>query len=245
MIVSFAIARGLRFASMIELSRPCFCHELYQRVILHTVSSRNRRSWPCAHRRMPPLAGLTALRRAEGPPTFWHPGNGSWGQRFLGSDRTVPGPGRSRDYSLELPQIRACTSNAPGSSRCGIAVPHTTGWFRGDTRVRRDVLGVVPTPRPQRGTPFAPRGPEGPFPRFNTTMGRCDSLSSISPRFVSFAWRYHRSSPVRPHRLGTELWINLELVSRGSSRQSRWRRQGLPSSRETHLIIRHVPPTPV
>ena len=128
-----------------------------------------------------------------------------------------PRAGSLQDYSLELPQIRACTSNAPGSSRCGIAVPHTTGWFRGDTLVRRDVLGVVPTPRPQRGTPFAPRGPEGPFPRFNTTMGRCDSLSSISPRFVSFAWRYHRSSPVRPHRLGTELWINLELVSRGST----------------------------
>ena len=105
------------------------------------------------------------------------------------------GPGRSRDYSLELPQIRACTLNAPGSSRCGIAVPHTTGWFRGDTLVRHGVLGVVPTPRPQRGTPFAPRGPGGPFPRFNTTMGHCDSLPSISPRFVSFAWRYHRCVP--------------------------------------------------
>jgi len=165
--------------------------------------------------------------------TGLHPGRKTSHNRYI------------RSFVSHLPQIRACTSNAPGSSRCGIAVPHTTGWFRGDTRVRRDVLGVVPTPRPQRGTPFAPRGPEGPFPRFNTTMGRCDSLSSISPRFVSFAWRYHRSSPVRPHRLGTELWINLELVSRGSSRQSRWRRQGLPSSRETHLIIRHVPPTPV
>ena len=66
-------------------------------------------------------------------------------------------PGRSRDYSLELPQIRTCTLNASGSSRCGIAVPHTTGWFRGDTLMRHDVLGVVPTPRPQRGTPFAPR----------------------------------------------------------------------------------------
>jgi len=84
---------------------------------------------------------------------------------------------------------------ASGSSRCGIAVPHTTRSFRGDTPVRHGVLGVVPTPRPQRGTPFAPRGPEGPFPRFITTMGRCDSLPSISPRFVSFAWRYHRSVP--------------------------------------------------
>ena len=41
---------------------------------------------------------------------------------------------------------------------------------------------------------------EGPFPRFNATMGCSDSLPSISPRFVSFAWRYHRfvlgSSPL-------------------------------------------------
>ena len=104
-------------------------------------------------------------------------------------------PGRSRDYSLELPQIRTCTLNASGSSRCGIAVPHTTRWFRGDTLMRHEVLGVVPTPRPQRGTPFAPRGPGGPFPRFNTTMGRCDSLPPFSPHFVSFAWRYHRFVP--------------------------------------------------
>jgi len=105
------------------------------------------------------------------------------------------GPGRSGGYPPELPQIRTCTLNASGSSRCGIAVPHTTRSFRGDTLVRHSVLGVVPTPRPQRGTPFAPRGPGGPFPRFNTTMGRCDSLPSISPRFVSFAWRYHRFVP--------------------------------------------------
>jgi len=154
-------------------------------------------------------------------------------------------PGSPRDYSPGPRLIRTCPLKASGSTCCGVAVPHTTGSFRGDTLVRRGVLGVVPTPRPQRGAPFAPRGPGGPFPRFSTTMGRCDSLPSISPRFVSFAWRYHRSSPVRPHQLGTKRWINLELVSRGSSRQSRWRRQGLPSSRETRMIIRHVPPTPV
>ncbi len=51
-----------------------------------------------------------------------------------------------------------------------IAVPHTTWSFRGDTLVRHGVLGVVPTPRPQRGTPLAPRGPEGSFPRFEATM---------------------------------------------------------------------------
>jgi len=101
-----------------------------------------------------------------------------------GSPRVIAHPG--------LPQIRTCALNASGSSRWGIAVPHTTGWFRGDTLVRHEVLSVVPTRRPQRGTPFAPRGPEGPFPRFSTTMGHCDSLPSVSPHFVSFVWRYHR-----------------------------------------------------
>jgi hypothetical protein len=63
-------------------------------------------------------------------------------------------------------------------------------------------------------------------------MRCCDSLPPISPRFVSFAWRYHRcvrcSSPPAPD---AEPWINLELVGGISSRLARWERQGLPSSR--------------
>ncbi len=63
-------------------------------------------------------------------------------------------------------------------------------------------------------------------------MRRCDSLPPISPRFVSFAWRYHRcvrcSSPPVPD---AEPWINRELVGGISSRLARWKRQGLPSSR--------------
>src|SRR5262249_29004917 len=53
---------------------------------------------------------------------------------------------------------------APCSSRRGSAVPHTAKRFRGDTLARHGVLGVVPTPRPQRGAPFARRGPGGPAP---------------------------------------------------------------------------------
>ena len=63
-------------------------------------------------------------------------------------------------------------------------------------------------------------------------MRRCDSLPPISPRFVSFAGRYHRcvrgSSSPAPD---AEPWINLELVGGISSRRARWKRQGLPSSR--------------
>ncbi len=134
---------------------------------------------------------------------------------------------------------------ASGSSRRG-AVPRTVRWFHGNTWARLGVLGVLATLCPRRGAPFAPRVREGPFPRFVATMGRCDSLPAISPRFVSFAWRYHRfvpvSSPQARDGSRGSAWI---LVSRDPDRQSRWRRQGLPSSRETRSIIRHVPPTPV
>ena len=80
--------------------------------------------------------------------------------------------------------------------------------------------------------PSLPRVPSGWFPWLTGTMRRCDSLPSISPRFVSFAWRYHRcvrcSSPPAPD---AEPWINLELVGGISGRRARWKRQGLPSSR--------------
>jgi hypothetical protein len=119
-------------------------------------------------------AGASSLRNSAGT---------NWAGSLQG---LLPGAPTDPDVPVE---------GASGSSRCGIAVPHTTMSFRGDTLVRHGVLSVVPTPHPQRGTPFAPRGPEGPFPRFNTTMGRCDSLPSISPHFVSFVWRL---PPFRP-----------------------------------------------
>ena len=60
---------------------------------------------------------------------------------------------------------------------------------------------------------------EGPFPRFHATMRCCDSLTSVSPHFVAFAWRYHRCVPYSsPTAQDTEPWINPELVSRVSSR---------------------------
>ena len=113
-----------------------------------------------------------------------------------------------------------------------IAVPHTTRSFRGDTPVRHGVLGVVPTSRPQRGIPFAPRGPDGPFPRFTATMGRCDFLTAISPHFVSFAWRYQplrlcsslQQARRRPVARSFRVWQPQTPVKKG------WRRQGLPSS---------------
>jgi hypothetical protein len=98
-----------------------------------------------------------------------------------------------RPFPSALPDMPV--EEAFGSSRCGVALPRTTRPFSGDTLMRHDAFGVVPTSRPQRGIPFALRGPQGPFRRFYATMGRSDSSSSISPRFISIAWRYHRSSP--------------------------------------------------
>jgi hypothetical protein len=91
------------------------------------------------------------------------------------------------------PDVRV--EDASGSSRCGFAVPHTIPSLCGDTLggsmssawFRRLVHNAAP--------PSLHGVREGPFPRFHTTMGRCDSLPSFSPRFVSFAGRYHRSVP--------------------------------------------------
>ena len=150
-------------------------------------------------------------------------------------------PGAPTDPGVHVKCTRFVTS-------WSIAVPHMTRSFRGDTLTRHGVLGVVPTPRPQRGAPFAPRGPEGPFPRFNATMGRCDFLRAFSPRFVSFARRYLRSACISsPHGRrrvaggSSRSLLYRSLPIRSSSRSC----QDLPRSRETRAIIRHVPPTPV
>ena len=72
---------------------------------------------------------------------------------------------------------------------------------------------------------------EGPFPRFTATTECSDSLPSISPHFVSFAWRYHRCVPcLSPSVRDAGPGIILELVGGISSRLARWRRQALPSS---------------
>jgi hypothetical protein len=53
------------------------------------------------------------------------------------------------------------------------------------------------------------------------------------------------SSLVRPRRPRTWAADQPGVVKPGLQPALRWRRQGLPSSRETRAIIRHVPPTPV
>jgi hypothetical protein len=71
-----------------------------------------------------------------------------------------------------------------------IAVPHTTRSFCGDTPLRHSVLSVVPTSRPQRGTPFAPQGPEGRSPASTLLWGtatpcRPSRRSRVAPGVAS------------------------------------------------------------
>jgi hypothetical protein len=149
-------------------------------------------------------------------------------------------PGRPRDCSLGLPQIRTCASKTHPARHVVDSLSLSRSICL-DTLVRFDALGVVLTSGPQRGTPFAPRGPGGPVPPLRHSYGalRLLVVHRAALRFLRLAIPSFRPLFV-PTSSGRELWINLELVSRDSSRQSRWRRQGLPSSRGTFVIIRHI-----
>ena len=104
---------------------------------------------------------------------------------------------------------------ASGSSRWGIAVLHTTELFRGDTPVRHGVLGVVPTPRPQRGTPFAPRGPEGRSPDSTLLWGAATPCHpSRRTSFPSLGDTTGATAVCPPSAPVAEPWIILELVRR-------------------------------
>jgi hypothetical protein len=118
----------------------------------------------------------------------------------------------------------------------------------GDTLMRHGVLGVGPTSGPQRGTPFAPRGPVGPVPplrRYYGALRLPDSLFAAL-RFLRLAipWNACFSSPFGRRRMadGSSWSLLYRLLP---IRCSSGNCQDLPRSRKTRAIIRHVPPTPV
>ncbi len=122
---------------------------------------------------------------------------------------------------------------ASGSSRRG-AVPRTVRWFRGNTLVearcpRRGSNPLSTTRHPLRSTGSGrARSPASSLLWGTPTPcrpSRRTSFPSLGDTIVS--------SPVRPHRLGTGAVDQPGVGKPGSSRQSRWRRQGLPSSRGT------------
>ena len=56
--------------------------------------------------------------------------------------------------------------------------------------------------------PFPPQGSSGWFPWLDGTMRRCDSLSPLSPHFISLVWRYHRCVPCLSRTAqDAKLWV--------------------------------------
>ena len=88
--------------------------------------------------------------------------------------------------------------DASGSSRRRFAVPHTIPPPYGDT-----LGGPMPSawfrlPVHNAAPPSLQWVREGPFPSFDATMGRSDSLPFLSPPFVAFGRRYHPCAVFAP-----------------------------------------------
>jgi hypothetical protein len=91
---------------------------------------------------------------------------------------------------------------------------------------------------------FPRRGPSGSRSRASPVLSRhYDFLPSVSPRFVSFVWRYHplcrslRVSRRSRHGLASQA-VSVRHPLR--SRVRGWRRQDLPSSWETPIVHRRM-----
>jgi hypothetical protein len=118
---------------------------------------------------------------------------------------------------------------------------------------RRHEFGVrclrhVSLQRSDNSTPrFPPPGPRGASSPASTVLsGRYDFLPPISPRFVSFAWRYHSSARVSPARGRALPWAGIpELVTRYLQPGfCQWKRQDLLRSWGTPLVLLPCSPTP-
>ena len=109
-----------------------------------------------------------------------------------------------------------------------------------DTSTGSDAPAMFPSNGSLKRHPLPSAGSLGEFPRLVGTMGRSDSLPPISPRFVAFAWRYHRFVPRSSPRAGTGAVDHLELVSRVPGRHHDGDGKVSPSSRETqgHRILK-------
>ena len=116
--------------------------------------------------------------------------------RFAGWPWAVIRPG--------LPRIRTCPIKASGSSRQGLPDRGAIRGRYGKPAARYEALGGVPDHGPLTCTSLPSAGsPQARCPNFDGTMKMSDFLPSFSPRFVSFAWRYHYRasvfvSPARP-----------------------------------------------
>ena len=80
------------------------------------------------------------------------------------------------------------------------------------------------------------------FPRFGGTLRHADSSPPIPPRFVAFARRYHPSTcGFAPSDARCDVHgLGLGEPVPAPRRSLRWRRRGLPGSRETHPHACHA-----
>ena len=114
-----------------------------------------------------------------------------------------------RSFVSHPPQIRACTSRAPGSSSHEFATRAIRRRYVDMVQVTM-YLPCFPSTAHETAPPSLHGVPRVGSPGFHGTMRCCDSLPPISPRFVSFAWRYHRcvrgSSPRPRTRSRGSIW---------------------------------------
>ena len=104
-----------------------------------------------------------------------------------------------RSFVSHPPQIRACTSRAPGSSSHEFATRAIRRRYVDMVQVTMYLPGFSSTAH-ETAPPSLDGVPSGWFPRFHGTMRCCDSLPPISPRFVSFLGDTIVASVVRPPR---------------------------------------------
>ena len=99
-----------------------------------------------------------------------------------------------RSFVSHPPQIRACTSRAPGSSSHEFATRAIRRRYVDMVQVTMYLPGFSSTAH-ETAPPSLDGVPRVGSPASTVLMRCCDSLPPISPRFVSFAWRYHRCVP--------------------------------------------------
>jgi len=140
------------------------------------------------------------------------------------------GPGRARDYSLALPQIRTCPIKAYGSSRHGFVCRRAIRERYGNRCPRVKALALVPAHGSATRHPLPSPGSARPaFPRLTGTMRCSDVLAPSRRASWCFAWRYRDgrlgfapAGPVRRVPASREFVIRAPLpeMRRGEVRTS-------------------------
>jgi hypothetical protein len=113
-----------------------------------------------------------------------------------------------------------------------------------DMQVNLDVFGMFPRASLPANASLPSTGSSGASSPPSTVLSkRYDFLTPISPRFVSFAWRYHPLcrkvcvSRRSRHELAGQAVLERHPLR---SRVRGWRRQDLPSSWGTPIVHRHM-----